>query len=88
MLLDLLMPSVNGYHVLEAIRGDPEIAATPVLVVTARGMQDEAVVASTLSVTREGGLSVAEVMRWIKSGLDALQSSEGNAGVPPTTRVG
>ncbi len=72
VILDLLMPGTNGYAVLETLRADATLGAIPVLVVTARGLQDEVVVASALSVTRTGGLTVAEVMRWITAGLDAL----------------
>lgn len=82
MLLDLLMPSVDGYAVLETMRGDPQLRAVPVLVVTARGLQDEATVASTLSLSREGGLTVAEVMRWLTSGLEALLQLGSTAPAP------
>jgi CheY-like chemotaxis protein len=35
MILDLKMPGSDGLEVLSALRGDPGLAATPVLVVTA-----------------------------------------------------
>ena len=37
VLLDLLMPDVDGYAVLAALRADPGTANVPVVVVTARG---------------------------------------------------
>jgi CheY-like chemotaxis protein len=36
VLLDIMMPNVNGYQVLEQIRGMPSRAATPVVVITAK----------------------------------------------------
>jgi CheY-like chemotaxis protein len=84
VLLDLLMPSVDGYAVLETMRGDPQLRSVPVLVVTARGLQDETTVASTLSLSREGGLTVAEVMRWLTGGLEALLQLGSSAPAPPS----
>jgi DNA-binding response OmpR family regulator len=45
MLLDLMMPDLGGVRVLEEIRDDPELSATPVIVVTGKidavpGMRD------------------------------------------------
>jgi DNA-binding response OmpR family regulator len=45
MLLDLMMPDLGGVRVLEEIRDDPELAQTPVIVVTGKvdavpGMRD------------------------------------------------
>jgi CheY-like chemotaxis protein len=34
VLLDLNMPKMNGIEFLEALRGDPELASTPVVVLT------------------------------------------------------
>jgi DNA-binding response OmpR family regulator len=38
-VLDVTMPTMTGYEVLEAIRADPEIADTPVFLLTARAQQ-------------------------------------------------
>jgi PAS domain S-box-containing protein len=36
ILLDLMMPDVNGFDVVEALQGDPETAGIPIVVVTAK----------------------------------------------------
>ena len=41
VLLDLMMPEVNGFRVVEALRQDPLTAGTPLLVVTAKQITDE-----------------------------------------------
>ncbi|HVC35406.1 MAG TPA: ATP-binding protein [Chloroflexota bacterium] len=80
LLLDLLMPDVTGYDVLDAMRGDPALGQTPVFIVSARGLGDESIVADGIGVTRAGGLTVAEIMRWVRSGLQASSEASDSAG--------
>jgi CheY-like chemotaxis protein len=72
VLLDLVLPTLDGYGVLEAMRADPGLDAIPVIVITAKGAHTEAVMAHQVSLTKKDGLTVAELMRWLSSGLDAL----------------
>lgn len=88
LLLDLLMPLVDGYAVLQAVRMNSDLRTVPVIVVTARGLRDEAVVASSLSFSRAGGLTVAEVMHWLKTGLDARLQTGSNSRGQPAEPVG
>jgi signal transduction histidine kinase/CheY-like chemotaxis protein len=87
VLVDLLMPTMDGYAFIGAMRADPALAATPILVVTAHGAEQETVVASHLTVARAGGLSVLEVMRCLKSALDHLEPGTSAPG-PRPARVG
>ena len=41
VLLDVMMPKKNGYEVCQSIKGDPEIASTKVLMLTAKGRDTE-----------------------------------------------
>jgi len=41
VLLDLLMPKMNGFEVLEKMKGDPELAKIPVLVLTNLGQKED-----------------------------------------------
>jgi len=41
VILDLMMPRLNGLDVLSKLKADPELAATPVLVVTAQPASEE-----------------------------------------------
>jgi len=36
ILLDVMMPSMDGWHVLEALKSDPETSSIPVVMLTAR----------------------------------------------------
>ena len=41
ILLDLMMPEVNGFEVVEALHQDPGTAGIPIIVVTARQLSDD-----------------------------------------------
>jgi DNA-binding response OmpR family regulator len=41
VLLDVMMPKRNGYEVCQAIRADPDIRSTPVIMLSAKGQEVE-----------------------------------------------
>jgi len=69
LLLDLLMPGLDGYGVLARMRQQPELAAVPVVAITARGAEDDRLVADALEISQIGGLRVGELTRWIRAGI-------------------
>jgi signal transduction histidine kinase/CheY-like chemotaxis protein len=71
VLLDLLMPGLDGYGLIERLRADARLAEVPIVVITARGAEDDGLVADALEISRGGGLRVGELVRWIRGGLDA-----------------
>lgn len=40
IILDLMLPSVDGFSVIKALKGDPEVADIPIIVVTGRTIED------------------------------------------------
>ncbi len=43
VILDVMMPGLTGFEVLEAIKADPELKDTPVIMLTARGQEADTV---------------------------------------------
>ncbi|MBM4235183.1 MAG: response regulator [Firmicutes bacterium] len=41
ILLDLLLPKVDGFEVLRVLKGDPETAMIPVIVLTAKAEEED-----------------------------------------------
>ncbi len=72
VLLDLLMPGLNGYDFIREIHSDPALRDLPVIVVSARGTHEEAIQSRAITLTRQGGLTVGEVVRCLESSLRAL----------------
>jgi CheY-like chemotaxis protein len=83
------MPGLDGYAVLDAVRHDPELEQTRVIVISARGKERESVFVDSFGVHRAGGLSVGETMRLLRASLDALitpgpsETGQGLSAGPP-----
>ncbi len=68
MLLDLVMPGIDGFRVLQEKSQDPTLRDIPVIVLSSRDPSGEPIVSDTLTVTRHGGLS----MRQLLAGIEAV----------------
>ncbi len=79
MLLDLVMPGMNGFEVLQMKSQDPDLQRVPVVVISAKDPMGEPIVSSTLTVTRGGGLSARELVTCIQSLSEMLSSSKRSA---------
>ena len=71
VLLDLVMPDMDGHQVLATMRQEPAIADVPVVVVSAADVSGQPLASDTLTVTCGGQLSVRELLSciWTISGI-------------------
>jgi len=89
VLMDLLMPGIDGYEMLQRMRSDETLSDLPVVVVTARGTDDDAVVAGMFGLARSGGFPAGELMRCLQATLDNLNAQSpdvselATVGAPP-----
>jgi CheY-like chemotaxis protein len=69
VLLDLMMPELDGFEVLDQLRMNPEYAALPVIVVTAKDLsQDERqwLLSRSQACIQKGLLSTKEFLDYIQ----------------------
>ncbi len=52
VVLDVMLPGRSGYDILRDLRADPDFAALPVLILTARGQKKDRDLAASLGATR------------------------------------
>jgi len=72
MILDLVMPDMNGFQVLKEKGNDPSIRETPVIVITAQDPSGMPKMSDTVSVSREGGFSSRDLLDLVRFlGLNA-----------------
>ncbi len=79
ILLDLIMPNVDGFHLLEARNQDVKLRDIPVVVISGRDREGHPVVSSAICVTRVGGLSARRLLTGIAL-LSSVFSMAGQSG--------
>ncbi|MBX3012760.1 MAG: response regulator [Caldilineaceae bacterium] len=67
LLLDLMMPGMNGFQVLEEKAHDPTIAAIPVIIISSRDPTGEPMIGNTLTVTHGAGFSQRNLVASIQA---------------------
>ena len=75
MLLDLVMPGMDGFQVLQEKSQDPSVRDIPVVVISSRDPTGEPIVSDMLTVTRSGGLSVRALLACIQAVSGVLSPS-------------
>lgn len=76
LLLDLIMPGVDGFQVLEEMRQHMDLADVPVVLLTATSYAEDALAqrgGQQVSIYRADGLSPAEVMRCLRAVVGVLE---------------
>jgi len=72
MILDLIMPEMSGFQVLKEKENDPSISEIPVIMITAQDPSGMPKVSDTVSVSREGGFSLHDLLDLVRFlGLNA-----------------
>jgi CheY-like chemotaxis protein len=75
VLLDLIMPGVDGFQVLDEMRQEPELADVPVVLLTATSYVEDALAHhnSRIVIQRPDGLSPAEVLSCLRAVIGVLE---------------
>jgi CheY-like chemotaxis protein len=63
MLLDIVMPDMNGWELLEYLAHDERMKNVPTFCVSAQDLTDQPPVSSLLVATIGGGLSLSKLLR-------------------------
>ena len=74
ILLDLVMPEMDGFEFLKYKAGDKGLQAIPVILISARDPFGQPIVSNSLAVTRRGGLNSHELLLSIEA-LTAILST-------------
>jgi CheY-like chemotaxis protein len=89
ILLDLVMPGMDGFRLLELWGEDPGLRGIPVVVISARDPAGQPIVSNAVSVTQGGGLACHQVLACIDAIWRVLAPGGEPAGpVPPQSPRG
>lgn len=75
VLLDLIMPGVDGFQILREKRRDEKIRNVPVIVVSSINPTGETIMCNNLMITRKEGLSVHDLIGCIQASNKVLNRS-------------
>jgi signal transduction histidine kinase/CheY-like chemotaxis protein len=78
MLLDLNMPGMDGFQVMEEKLRDPAIREIPVIIVSARDPAGDPILSDTFSVTHSGGLTQRNLIACIQAVGEVLAGPSTN----------
>ncbi|MBI1877708.1 MAG: response regulator [Chloroflexi bacterium] len=75
VLLDLMMPDLDGFQVLEQMQCEPELAGIPVVLLTATSYKEDTTTfqESRVTISRPGGLQPGEILRCLRGVIGALE---------------
>lgn len=72
ILLDLVMPEMNGFQFLSAIRADQDLRKIPLILISARDPIGQPIVSGGLAVTYCNGLSMQQLLASIEALISTL----------------
>jgi len=79
ILLDLMMPEVSGFQVVEALKGDPATCQIPILVVTAKELTEadkEQLRNHVAAIFGKGTLARVDLLAWLGDLARQLETRE------------
>jgi CheY-like chemotaxis protein len=75
ILLDLVMPKLDGFHFLKIRDEKPELQDIPIIIISARNPTGQPIVSQSLAVTQMEGLSVGQLVTCIQALSQILSMS-------------
>jgi CheY-like chemotaxis protein len=76
ILLDLYMPEMSGYDLLEALSCDGDTAGTQVIIVSVRAVEQESrPIQGEIRVTREEGFTLSEILEVLQATVTVVTQS-------------
>jgi CheY-like chemotaxis protein len=82
VLLDLIMPEMDGFQVLHEKARDSSIRDIPVMVISSRGPGGDLIVSDTLSVTCNGGVMAGKLVASLSALIEIFSPMNTSSGVP------
>lgn len=89
VLLDLVMPGMDGFQVLQRMREDPGLIDVPVILLTATSYVEDALsqCSSQVVIRRPDGLRPAEVLRCLRAVIGELEPRYDERAAPDDTFI-
>jgi signal transduction histidine kinase/CheY-like chemotaxis protein len=74
VFVDLIMPGLDGYTLIETVRHDPRLTAMPLFAVTAQAASSDPLTADGVTIVQSGGLPVGALIDCVRYALRRLNA--------------
>jgi CheY-like chemotaxis protein len=82
ILLDLIMPNMDGFEMLAALRESPALCDIPTIIISAQDPAGQPIMSSALAVTQSGGISTRQLLACINAMTQILSATQDVAPAP------
>lgn len=82
LLLDLAMPEMDGHQLLAALKAELDLSRILVMLISARDPSGQTSFTHTLAITRQGGLSMAELLACMDTVIGPLEGPGNDPATP------
>ncbi len=86
ILLDLVMPEMDGYQLLKILAQDSELQSIPVVIISASDQPEQIAVTDILAISCKGGFSTPKLLESIRV-ISRLLGTPGQSGDLPALKV-
>ena len=75
LILDVLMPEMDGFAVLESMRGDGQLRQVPIILISAKGASESITpsIYGDITLERKNGYSPLELVTSIQALIDGIR---------------
>jgi CheY-like chemotaxis protein len=83
VFVDLIMPDVDGYTLIETIRNDPRFGTTPIVAVSAQALSIDPLASDGVTLVQPGGMPVGNLIDSVRYALRRLSAGTDDGTVTP-----
>ena len=83
VLLDIMLPGMDGWHVLEAMARDERLKSIPVYLVSAQDPSERPLISELCLATVKGGVPLNRLLRWSQEASTLLLAPESTSDPEP-----
>ena len=87
ILLDLIMPNLDGFQFLEIQAHDPELQNIPVVIISARDPSQQPIMSRAIAVTQNSGIALPQLLACMSALSQILGVSDEAAAPAPLTAL-
>ena len=75
LMLDVLMPGMDGFAVIESMQASPQLAAIPIVLISAKGASESITpdIQGDITLMRHGGYSPIELVTCVQALIDSIR---------------